>query len=289
MAKGTSSSSCFRLFVVVGVQRSGTNILREILNTNKHIAMLGEVLSPNPAPSCWYNFIAELPAGVVPCVTSIDAKSLLDRYLEFIEYRIRNHWVDGDKSGCDAIGMDIKYSQLRDIAPVNWDSAALPFLLGYLKSREAIIIHVIRRNVIQCAISAMIATQRGVWHNYDGAKIERSYHVDVEQCLAHARAIVRERAAFVELAKGFPVVTSCYEDLANEITRAAPDGEIPDGSGPLHDAAKALGVPFGFYYDGRLRKAINVPYARLLSNHGALVQAVRQSEFSHFASSLDSP
>ena len=104
-------------------------------------------------------------------MTSIDAESLLDRYLEFIEYRIRNHWVDGDKSGCYAIGMDIKYSQLRDIAPLNWDSAELPFLLGYLKSREAIIIHVIRRNVIQCAISAMIAMQRGVWHNYDGARI----------------------------------------------------------------------------------------------------------------------
>lgn len=105
MAKGTSSSSCFRLFVVVGVQRSGTNILREILNTNKHIAMLGEVLFPNPAPSCWYNFIADLPSDNVPPLTSIDAEALLDRYLEFIEYRIRNHWVDGDKSGCDAIGM----------------------------------------------------------------------------------------------------------------------------------------------------------------------------------------
>jgi hypothetical protein len=135
----------------------------------------------------------------------------------------------------------------------------------------------------------MIATQRAVWHNYDGAKIDRSYRVDVEQCLAHARAIVRERAAFVELATGFPVVTSCYEDLTNDIARAAADGEIPDGSGPLHDAAKALGVPFGFRCDGRLQKAINIPYARLLSNHGALVQAVRQSEFSHFASSLNSP
>lgn len=287
MAKRLSLSSRFNLFVVVGVQRSGTNILREILNTNKYIAMLGEVLSPNPAPSCWYNFIADLPSRDVPSLTSIDAESLLDRYLEFIEYRIRNHWVDGDKSGCYAIGMDIKYSQLRDIAPLNWDSAELPFLLGYLKSQEAIIIHVIRRNVIQCAISAMIAMQRGVWHNYDGARIDSSYHVDVEECLAHARAIVRERAVFMELAKGFSVVTSCYEDLTNDIARAAADGEMPDGSGPLHDVAKALGVPFGFRYDGRLRKAINVPYARLLSNHGALVQAVRQSEFSHFATSLD--
>ncbi len=35
------------LFVVIGAQRTGTNILREILNTNEHIAMLGEVLSPS--------------------------------------------------------------------------------------------------------------------------------------------------------------------------------------------------------------------------------------------------
>ena len=287
MLEGPLSSSHVRLFVVVGVQRSGTNILREILNTNEHIAMLGEVLSPNPAPSCWHNFIAKLPSSNVAPLTSSHAESLLDQYLEFVEYRIRNHWVDGDKGGCSAIGMDIKYSQLRDIAPVNWDSAAPPFLLRYLKSRGAILIHAVRYNVIQCAISAMIAMQRGVWHNYDGVVIDRRYHVDTEHCLANARAIVRERDAFLEFAKGFTVVTSCYEDLAITIERAAAKAEILDTPGPLHDIARALGVPYRFSYDGRLRKAINVSYSRLLSNHGDLVQAVARSEFSDLASSLD--
>ena len=46
----------YRLFVVIGAQRTGTNILREILNTNERIAMLGEVLMPSPAPADWDNF-----------------------------------------------------------------------------------------------------------------------------------------------------------------------------------------------------------------------------------------
>ena len=37
------------LFVVIGAQRTGTNILREILNSNQQIAMLGEVLAASPA------------------------------------------------------------------------------------------------------------------------------------------------------------------------------------------------------------------------------------------------
>lgn len=274
------------LFVVVGAQRTGTNILREILNTNERIAMLGEVLSPSEAPSYWGNFIASRGLGWVP-PTLADTESLLGRYLEFIEYRIRNHWVDGDKRGCTAIGMDIKYSQLREIAPAGWSSEAPPYLLGYLRARNAIIVHAVRRNVIQCAISAMIAEQRGVWHNYAGSVIDGSYRVDTEQCLASARAIVRQREQFLKCSEGLPVVTSCYEDLVNAIAQRDPAGHIPEVAEPLRSIARALGVTRGFRYATRLRKAINVPYARLVSNYAELVDAVTRSEFAHLAPSLD--
>ena len=72
------------LFVVIGAQRTGTNILREILNTNEHIAMLGEVLSPSPAPAHWDNFCRS-SAGSHACPTTYgEAESLLDRYFEFV-------------------------------------------------------------------------------------------------------------------------------------------------------------------------------------------------------------
>jgi LPS sulfotransferase NodH len=274
------------LFVVIGAQRTGTNILREILNTNEHIAMLGEVLSPSPAPAHWDNFRRALPArGAVP-VSFNEAESLLDRYFEFVRYRIRNHWEGNKKSRSHAFGVDIKYNQLANIAPANWDSTSSPFLLCYLRSRGATLIHT-TRNVIHCAISTLIAAERKIWHNYDDAIIDRAYHVDVEECLAYARSVLRDRAAFLNAAYGCRIVNCRYEELVGDIRRAGQREEIPVAPGPLRDIAAALGGPFAFRYDRRLQKAINIPYSRLLSNYDAFVRRLRDSEFSAFASTLE--
>lgn len=275
------------LFVVIGAQRTGTNLLREILNTNPQIAMLGEILSPSAAPAHWDNFLRGQPPGTFPPATPAEAEALLDRYFQFVLYRIRNHWVSGDKSRCRAIGVDIKYNQLRHIAPVDWSTAEPPFLLPYLKSRGAALIHTTRRNVIHCAISAMIAEERNLWHNYEGVVIDRRYYVDAGTCLSYAKTIVHDRDAFLEAAGGCKIAEACYEDLTEEISRAVPGGEIPEGPGPLRDIAKTLWVPFSFRHEGRLQKAINVPYSRLLLNQEALSLALKESEFSAFAATLE--
>jgi hypothetical protein len=181
----------------------------------------------------------------------------------------------------DAIGVE-----LRRIAPINWDSTAPPFFLCYVRSRGAMLIHTTRRNVIHCAISTLIASQRNVWHNYEGVAIDRSYFIDVGECLTYARMIVHRRDAFLGFAKDCKVVNCCYEDLIDDITRADAGEEIPEGPGPLREIAEALRAPFTFRYDGRLQKAINVPYSRLLSNYDALVKGLKESEFSALASAL---
>jgi LPS sulfotransferase NodH len=275
-----------RLFVVIGAQRTGTNILREILNTNEPIAMLGEVLSPSPAPAHWDNFCRGLPVGSVHPASFGEAEALIDRYFEFVRYRILNHWEGNKKSHSHAFGVDIKYNQLTRIEPANWDSTSYPFILGYLRSRGATLIHT-TRNVIHSAISALIASQRNVWHNYDSAVIDRTYHIDVGDCLAHARMILEDRYAFLKSVHDCTVVECGYESLIDDIRRAGSQEEIPDGPGPLRNIAAALGSPFKFRYDRRLQKAINVPYSRLLANYDALIRRLKDSEFSALASTLE--
>ena len=273
------------LFVVIGAQRTGTNILREILNTNEQIAMLGEVLSPSPAPAHWDNFCRTLANGSIPPASFSEAESLLDQYFEFVEYRIRNHW-EGNKKNCSrAIGVDIKYNQLRRIAPSDW-SATHPFILSYLRSRGAILIHT-TRNIVHCAISTLIASQRNLWHNYDGAVIDRVYEIDVAECLTHARSIVQEHDTFLRSADGCRIVNCCYESLIDDLGRTGPANTIPEGPGPLRDIAAALDVSFGFRDDGRLQKAINVPYRRLLTNYDALLRRLENSEFSALVPTLE--
>jgi hypothetical protein len=288
-ASGASSlrGGNVHLFVVIGAQRTGTNILREILNTNHEIAMLGEVLSPSPAPAHWENFCRDLPPMMVRPMSTTDAEALLDQYFDFVQYRIHNHWQRNLKSRSHAIGVDVKYNQLRQIAPITWVYNAPPFLVCYLRSRGATLIHTTRKNVIHCALSRIIASQRNVWHNYEGVIIDRTYYIEVDECLALARMIVQNRDAFLALSKGCEVVSCCYEDLIGDLARAGAGEEIPDGPGPLRDIAKALGASFSFSYERRLQKAVNIPYSKLLSNRDALVKALKESEFSEFASSLD--
>jgi len=284
---GTQSSpgNDVQLFAVIGAQRTGTNILREVLNTNDQIAMLGEVLSPSPAPAHWDNFCRDLPARSTQPKSFDEAEELLDQYFEFMRYRIHNHWEGNRKSGSHAIGVDIKYNQLRLIAPTDWDSK-LPFMLSYLRSRGAILIHT-TRNVIHSAISTMIATQRNLWHNYDGAVIEAGYEIDIEECVEQARTIKYERESFLNFAQGCKLVGCRYERLMDDLDRAGSEERIPSGPGPLRNIAEALGSLYDFRYDRRLQKAINIPYSRLLSNYDALIRRLEASEFDTLVSTLD--
>ena len=100
-----SSGGADHLFVVIGAQRTGTNILREILNTNEQIAMLGEVLSPSPAPAHWDNFCRSLPVASIPAATYSEAEALLDQYFDFVRYRIRNHWEGNKKHAATPLAL----------------------------------------------------------------------------------------------------------------------------------------------------------------------------------------
>jgi hypothetical protein len=280
-----SSKTRTHLFVVIGAQRTGTNILREILNTNEQIAMLGEVLTPSPAPAHWDNFCRAQHVLSVDRASIDNAESLLDQYFDFVQYRIRNHWEGNKRRRSHAIGVDIKYNQLRQLAPADWSSSSPAFILTYLRSRGATLIHA-TRNVIHCAISTLIASDRNVWHNYSGSVIDRSYHLDSRECLAYARTILKHREAFIEAASGCKVVTCPYESLMEDIARAGALEEIPEAPGPLQDIAQALESSFTFRYDRRLQKAINIPYSRLISNYDALISQLRDSEFSSLVSSL---
>jgi hypothetical protein len=314
-----------RLFLVTGTQRTGTNLLREVLNTHPGIAMMGEVLTPAPVPghqlpvppypdqspketassyqiegtvpgpihpglryaAYWGNFLRTLPVRAFPAKTAPEAEALLDRYFDYLLDLVRTRWAVDDKTGVRAIGIDIKYTHLGRLAPTDWDPALPPFLLGYLRARGVPIIHALRRNVIQCAISGMIMRQTGIAHNYGGRTMEERITIDVPRCLGWAWWIRNEREKFLEQAKGFSMVDCEYDDLAREIARADPlTGEIPDAPGPLRDLAGALGVPFQFRYNGGLQKSINIPYSRLLTNRDELVRTLGETKFAEFAATL---
>jgi len=273
------------LFVVVAARRTGTNLLRELLNTNPSLAMLGEVLTPSSAPGHFANFLRTLGNEGLANADTQSTSTLLDKYFSYIEYRIRNFWIDGNKPLLRAIGVDIKYDQLLDISPANYVNES-PFIIEYLRQRNALIVHTVRNNIIHSAISDLIARQRNLWHNHDGKIIDESYHIEPRLCLSRAREIVDQRAAFERTTNGCRLVECRYEDLVQSISEVAPGAKLLNRCTALGHITEALCVPFEFRDLGRLHKAINIPYRQLIANFDELAEAVRLSEFACLAQSL---
>jgi hypothetical protein len=209
----------------------------------------------------------------------------MDEYFKYIESRIRNHWERNAKAASRALGFDVKYDQLWQVSAGGPARVGAPFLLDYLKRNRMILIHTVRKNVIKCSISEIIAKKRDLWHNYGATRIDRSYAIDPADCLGRARLIVRSRLEFETWSRGCRLIKAEYEELAEAIARAR-DGQIAEDAPPFKDIAQALRVTASFSYDGRLRRAIDVPYSRLVSNFAELQLAVADSEFSQFAPSL---
>ncbi len=315
-----------RLFVVTGTQRTGTNLLRELLNTNPALAMMAEILTPcappghrNPGPpypdqsedeaassyqlpgtshsfasldldqdAYWGNFLRTLPSGRFPAQTAAEAEALLDRYFEFLLDLIRRRWTDGQKMHVRAIGVDIKYTHMRRLAPRRWDAEAKSFLLSYFRARGVTLIHAVRRNMVHCTISDLAVRRTGRCHNYAHETMDGRITINPAEFLGWARRIVRDREMFRQQAVGLDSVEYEYEHLVHDLTRAEEGtGRISPGDGPLSTIATALDVPFEFVDRGSLKKTINIPYSQLLTNYDEFLQAVRQSEFCEFASSLE--
>lgn len=272
-------------FALIGSQRSGTNFLRELLNTNQHVVVHGEVLWPYPLPNCWHNYVRTMVNRAMPPVYAKDAMDLVDDYFVYMREDVKRGYA-GKAGSLAAVGFDLKYNQLRFIAPLIRDLRQPPFMLDYFHRRGIPVVHMVRRNVIQQALSLVIADVRNIYHNYGGKKTEDRVALDPEKLLASARWVAAELEAFRKLATGLRMFEIHYEDAADACNRADAGGALPQDDRAMAALAEFLRVPNSFSRPATLRKVIDRPYSEVIENHADVVTAVRKSEFSQFAKSI---
>jgi len=273
-----------QFFIVIGTQRTGTNLLRDILNSNDQLCMVAEILIPYPDRCHWNEFLPSLPEGWYPAADEAAGMRLLDRYFAYFLNEIRTCY---DRKGqAIALGVDIKLDQLALVEPASRPPEALPFLIDYARARGFVLINTVRDNVVQCMISYLIGLQRNFWHNYEGRVIEGGYRLDIPECLAFARGLLAQQAAFEKATEGQPVIRLRYEDLASAVAETGPGRNLCGALPVLGEIAQALGIVPAFHYDGRLQKATNRPYGQIIANHQELVAALVNSEFAPWVESI---
>lgn len=272
-------------FVLVGSQRSGTNFLREVLNTHPNLAVHGEVLWPYPHPSIWHNYVRSVVSRALPPVLAADAKALVDDYFVYLaDDTMRGH--PHKASALRWVGVDIKYNQLRHIAPVIQDLMAPPFLLGYFRERQLPILHLHRRNLLHQALSMVIADQRNVYHDYQGRGFDEHVTVNPKTVIELCHWIRAERDLFRELGKDLKVLELAYEDVAAACDGVEAGKPLAAGGATVVQIAEFLGLPSTFARPRSISKVINKPYQDVLANHEEVLLRVEQSEFREFASTI---
>lgn len=272
-------------FVLIGSQRSGTNFVREVLNTHPKVHVHGEVMWPSPHPAVWHNFLRTCSYRSQPAVLDADANQLLDDYLVHLSEDTRR----GNPMKADSlsmIGIDIKYNQMRTAGPLIQDLNAPPFLFGYLRDRRIPLLHVFRRNLLHQALSLVIAEVRGIYHNYGGRAFEGSLVVEPARVVDLCHWIAGQRALFCQMSSGSEVHDLCYEDLA-DLCNVDPSEENLDAAcGVVAGLSRFLAVNPDFRRPKSISKVINRPFREILANYDELKRAILVSEFHQFEASI---
>lgn len=190
-------------FIIVGRSRTGSNLLRSLLNAHSQVESYGEVFrSPAREAMDWDH------TGVLRQSDRMH-RLLLEDPVSFIGTRIYRRYP----AGIAAVGFKIFYYHARE---GNW-SAVWP----YLEQQSALrVIHMKRRNMLSTHLSRQRAELTDVWVNTSG-QVEQplAIHLDYEQCLADfQRTRAWEEACDAQFA-GHAKCELFYEDLAQDNDR----------------------------------------------------------------------
>lgn len=191
-------------FIVVGRSRTGSNLLRSLLNAHSGVETYGEVFrSPGRDAMDWDHI------GVLRQSDRMH-RLLLDDPIKFIETRIYRRYP----AGIAAVGFKIFYYHARE---GNWQTV-WPYLQQQTSHH---VIHMKRRNMLSTHLSRKRAEITDVWVNTSGqAEPPVAVTLDYDQCLADfQRTQAWEEAADAAFA-GHPKIELFYEDLAQDNDRA---------------------------------------------------------------------
>jgi LPS sulfotransferase NodH len=273
-----------KYFVLAGSQRSGSNFFREVMCTNPVTAVHGEILWPYPLPNVWHNYLRTVAPSINPPVFDADAIRLLDDYfVHLTEETKRGHPHLRDQLGC--VGVDIKYNQLRFIAPLIRDLTQGPFLFDYLKKRDIPVVHIRRENLLHQALSLLIAQKRDVYHNYGAKKFEGALELDPYVVVSRMGWLAGEIHAFQAQAKKVRLLDISYESVASACESVEP-GEPIQGNEQMAKIAEFLSIPNEFRSPTTISRVVNRPYREILQNYKAIVKAVKKSEYAEYADSI---
>jgi LPS sulfotransferase NodH/GT2 family glycosyltransferase len=184
----------YERFVIVGQERTGSNLLLDLLASHESVVALGEIFNPS----------REVRKRVAPGRTA-------ERGDDPIEYLER--CVFEDYPGrVEAVGFKLFYTHARNGKwKVLWD---------HLRHSKVAVIHVRRANLLDRYLSHQLALGSDEWVVLEGEarSLLQPIHLDPRDCFRSFQRSVWHQEKVDDLFKHNPKIEVIYEELADDMT-----------------------------------------------------------------------
>ncbi|MEO3474420.1 hypothetical protein AAFN86_21310 [Roseomonas sp. CAU 1739] len=247
-----------RTIVTIATQRSGTKAFAQSLNGGALVRSAYEIFLPNnPVSSLTRAWAAHLGAHPDFGFSQDEMTAFLD------DYFIRLH----DTIDRDWLHFDVMYDNLGVLSTLWTYPIGLPwrnFLMGYMRARGFLVLHLVREDILECFASNIIAQTRNLYHTDKdiSAREEAPIALDPERALHYVLPVARTRELVREAFRGNKrCIELTYPHFIAD-DHVAPDAVAKVAQGLGLDAEAAAGL------FGPIRMRQTAPdKRRLISNY----------------------
>jgi hypothetical protein len=266
--------------VLLARQRSGTNALRDVLDSHADVFCLPEVFQAQPSPKArheveanYFNFLDERRDEVKAVLTSEEAQEGL--FLEYLRFL-------GTFSEKPRMVVDIKYNSAHNVDAPWRDLAAEPTLFAYLRRNGIRVLNLRRRNYLRYYLSWLKTEQTRKYHLHASGpegevKVEdEGIVIDVEEMFFRLELCQAEDRLIHRMLGGYTNYMAIeYEELFPRIG-------APPADAVLERVAGWMGLEPEFTKtQPRYRKQSVLPLEQAITNYGAVAEALRGTGFEH--------
>jgi hypothetical protein len=266
--------------VLLARQRSGTNALRDVLDSHPQLFCLPEVFQAQPSPKArheveanYFNFLDERRGEIKKVLTSEEAQEAL--FLEWLEYL-------GTFSEKPQMVVDIKYNSAHNVDAPWRDLAAEPTLFAYVRRHGIRVLNLRRRNYLRYYLSWLKTESTRKYHLHasgpNGAvEVEdEGIELDLDEMFFRLELCRNEDQLIHRMLGGYANYMAIeYEELFPRI------GE-PPADAVLERVAEWMGIGPDFTKSQpRYRKQSVLPLEQAITNFGAVAEALRGTEFEY--------
>ena len=243
-------------FIITCAPRTGSTMLRMMLNSHPDIICHGEVISTQGKPNLGKKYQKKIDK------TSDELAVIRDQDPVFF---LNEYVLNQNQGNCEAVGVKIKYRQLEEEFKTMFREIA--------NNKTISILHLTRKNLLKRYISNKLAgakkTSTVIMKDSTVKKEQPKIVINIQDCLANIASVKETEIRFREHFKNHKLVEIVYEDI------------VAEQNNPMNKLQTFLGVnPIDLKFNTVKINSDNL--VDIVENYQELVMEIKETPYAQY-------